>query len=173
MTACPQCRFDYGSLPPSGVPGALTAVGDELRERLAGAADASLRRRPGEGVWSALEYACHVRDVLFVQRDRLYLALVEHTPSFPRMYRDERAVLARYNDADPGVVAVEVGVAATLAAGAFAGLDGTQWTRRLVYNWPEPRVLDVRWLGAHTVHEGRHHLDDIDAVTAGRLPGEP
>jgi hypothetical protein len=41
-----------------------------------------LRTRPEEGVWSALEYACHVRDVFLVQRDRLYTALVEDTPTF-------------------------------------------------------------------------------------------
>ena len=172
MTVCPQCRFDYDSLDATSVHAALTEVGDEFQGRLLEPVGTSLRVRPREGVWSALEYACHVRDVLLVQRDRLYLALVEDTPSFPRMYRDERAVLARYNQCDPAVVAAQLGMAAALAADAFMVLDGSQWERLLVYNWPHPRELDVRWLGAHTVHEGRHHLEDFDAVAAGRVPGE-
>ena len=44
---------------------------------------------------------CHVRDVFLVQRDRLYTALVEDTPTFTPMYRDQRVTLARYNAQDP------------------------------------------------------------------------
>jgi DNA segregation ATPase FtsK/SpoIIIE, S-DNA-T family len=173
MAVCPQCNFDYEIAEASAIPTALTTVGNEFQARLRRTADPQLRLRPREGVWSALEYACHVRDVLLIQRDRMYLALVEDSPSFPRMYRDERAVLARYNEGDQGVVADQLSVAAALAADAFAGLDSTQLRRRLVYNWPEPRELDLLRLGAHTVHEGRHHLDDFDAVVAGLIPGRP
>lgn len=172
MSVCPQCRFDYDAADSASVPIALTAIGADFQDRLRAAHDPSrLRRRPAEEVWSALEYACHVRDVLLIQRDRLYLALVEDTPSFARMYRDERATLARYNSRDPHDVADQIAVAARLAAEAFSKLDGNQWTRRLIYNWPEARQQNVLWLGAHTVHEGRHHLGDFEAVVTGRLPG--
>jgi hypothetical protein len=43
--------------------------------------------------------------------------------------------------------------------------------RRLIYNWPDARELDVLWLAAHTLHEGQHHLGDFDAVAAGHMPG--
>jgi S-DNA-T family DNA segregation ATPase FtsK/SpoIIIE len=88
-----------------------------------------LRTRPAEGVWSALEYACHVRDVFLVQRDRLYTALVEDTPTFTPMYRDQRVTLARYNAQDPEEVAEQLATAARLIAQAFAVLDSAQLMR--------------------------------------------
>jgi S-DNA-T family DNA segregation ATPase FtsK/SpoIIIE len=172
MRSCTQCGFDYDSVAPAEVPVALDSIGEAFRDGLSRADRKALRRRPMPEVWSALEYACHVRDVLLVQRDRLYLALVEDAPSFARLHRDERVVLARYNDQDPEAVEEEIAVAAHLAAGAFAQLEDGQWGRTLVYNWPEPgQEEDVRWLAAHTVHEGRHHLGDFAAVLGGRAPG--
>jgi S-DNA-T family DNA segregation ATPase FtsK/SpoIIIE len=172
MRDCAQCGFDYDSVPPTEVPRALGSFGEAFRAELAKADAAVLRRRPGPEVWSALEYACHVRDVLFLQRERLYLALVEDTPSFASLHRDERVVLARYNAQDPEVVANQIVVAAQLAAGAFAELDDVQWRRTLIYNWPEPgQKEDVRWLAAHTIHEGRHHRADFATVLGGHPPG--
>jgi hypothetical protein len=169
---CDQCDFDYDSLERADVPRVLASIGDEFRRALsARAMHEALRRRPRPEVWSALEYACHVRDVFLWQRDRLYLALVEDRPRFVRMYRDERAVLAHYNQQDPQVVANQVVVAAQLIAQAFADLEGGAWERRFVYNWPTPQERNVAWLGVHTVHEGRHHLQDFRAVAEGSAPG--
>src|SRR6185436_16107921 len=96
----------------------LREVGPVYRSILE-ADDAALRRRPAPEVWSALEYACHVRDVLLVQRDRIYVSLVEDTPSFPPMYREERVGFARYNEQAPATVADQVDVASDLIAAAF------------------------------------------------------
>jgi S-DNA-T family DNA segregation ATPase FtsK/SpoIIIE len=104
-------------------------------------------------VWSALEYSCHFRDVLLSQRERLYLALVEDTPRFWSIYRDERVVLARYSDDSLEEVSREVDLAASLAARAFARLDDAQWQRRCVHGYPAPAQRTVAWLGRHTVHE--------------------
>jgi hypothetical protein len=109
---------------------------------------------------------------MLIQRDRLYLALVEEVPSFPRMYRDERAVLARYNFQDPQTVADQILVACRLTAAAFGDLDEVHWRRTLIYNWPDSDERNVLWLGAHSVHEGRHHLGDFDVVVSGRVPGQ-
>jgi hypothetical protein len=122
-----------------------------------------LRVHPAPKVWSALEYACHVRDVFLVQRERLYLTLVEDCPSFARMHRDERASLARYAAEEPDDVGRQLKVAAEMLAWGFAGLDESQWQRRCIYNFPEASERPVLWLGRHAVHEGEHHLHDIDA----------
>jgi S-DNA-T family DNA segregation ATPase FtsK/SpoIIIE len=160
-STCSECGFDYGTVDPSGAAGHLRRVADEMAAGLQRRAPDELRARPAAGVWSPLEYACHVRDVLHVQRDRLFLALVEDTPSFPRMYRDERVDLDGYAEWEPGRVAGQLTVAAELAGRAFGRVRTEQWSGPLVYNWPEPRTLDVRWLAAHTVHEAHHHLGDF------------
>lgn len=130
-----------------------------------------LQTRPDPAVWSAIEYACHVRDVLLVQRDRAVLALVEESPSFARMYRDERVALCGYARQAMGDVLAHLAMAAELCAMVFEGLDEAGWSRPLVYNWPEAAELDLAWLGRHTLHEVEHHLQDItqvlSQVTAG------
>jgi DinB superfamily len=131
---------------------------------LGAASETAARRRPRREVWSALEYACHVRDVLLVQRERALLALVETTPGFARMYRDERVGLARYDAHPPGQVLDQLGMAAELCATVFDGLTSQQWARSLIYNYPAPAWRDVAWLARNTVHEVEHHLDDIRAV---------
>jgi hypothetical protein len=36
--------------------------------------------------------------------------------------------------------------------------------RRCIYNSPEARERTVLWLGRDAVHEGEHHLRDVDAA---------
>lgn len=131
--------------------------------------DGTLRTSRPEGhVWSAVEYGCHVRDVLLAQRERLLLALVEDGPTFVPIYRDERADLARYGDETPAQVAREIAFASALLAWVLDGLGDDAWTRTFVYNTPEPSVRTVLWLALHTLHEGEHHLGDIERVTRPR-----
>jgi DinB superfamily len=166
---CEECQFVYDALDSGAVAGALRSLGGRFSMRLSNErADPGLaqtiRTRPSPGVWSALEYACHVRDVFLIQRERVYLTLVEPCPSFARMHRDERADLARYAAQAPNDVANELKVAAELLGWAFAGLEGAQLARPCIYNFPEARERNVLWLGRHAVHEGEHHLRDVDAA---------
>jgi S-DNA-T family DNA segregation ATPase FtsK/SpoIIIE len=124
-------------------------------------ADVALRTRPRPGVWSPLEYACHVRDVLFVQRERLIAALVEHAPAVTPMQRDERVALAHYAEEPTAEVVAGIEIAALLFARVFRDLTPEQLSRPCVYNFPEPATRDVGWIGAHTLHELQHHLVDM------------
>jgi len=163
---CAQCSFCYELLTVEEIPARLRSLGPGFRDALADVDPVVASRRPRPTVWSALEYACHVRDVLLVQRDRAVLAQVEDNPSFARMYRDERVVLCRYDaHALPDVLG-QLDMAAELCATVFGGLDRTAWARRLVYNWPAATGRDLAWLGRHTVHEGDHHLTDVRDVLA-------
>jgi hypothetical protein len=169
MDHCAQCGFNYDEVAVEEVPGVLRFLGTAYRERLeSGAQDPGkerlLRRRPEPEIWSALEYSCHFRDVLLAQRERLYLALVEDTPRFSSIYRDQRVLLARYSDDRVEDVAREVDMAAHLLARAFATLDDGQWQRRCIYSYPARMQRTIAWLARHTVHEGRHHLRDVDTV---------
>ena len=165
MDTCEECGFDYETVSADEVPAIFTKVCAAYTEILLNPKLGEfVRVRPASNMWSALEYACHVRDVLLIQRDRLILALVEEAPSFHRMYRDERSVLLRYSDEIAENVASELKMALNLAAKAFSGLSKDQLARGCVYNFPTDRNRDVEWLARHTVHEVLHHYGDMKTV---------
>jgi hypothetical protein len=129
-----------------------------------------LTARPSQGVWSPLEYACHVRDVLLAQRERVFLALVEDCPSFAPIYRDQRVELARYAGEKPRDVIAQIEMASSMVAYAFGGLDDDGWGRLCLYNYPVLARRSIAWLAAHTLHEGEHHLGDIEGQLVPREP---
>jgi hypothetical protein len=161
---CAECGFSYELVEPDAVPGRLRALRSGFSEELSGVGTVAVSRRPGPSVWSALEYACHVRDVLLVQRERMIVAQVEDVPSVARMHRDERVSLARYDAHAAPVVLDQLGMAAELCAVTFEALDGAGRARRLVYPWPAATEHDLGWVGRHAVHEGEHHLMDVRRV---------
>jgi len=163
---CPECGYDYESLVRDEIGPALRADAATLRARLVDVPDASLRRRVRPEVWSALEYACHVRDVLGVQRERVLLAQVEDEPEFVPMRRDERAVELRYNEQDPTAVNEQIADAADVLARTLEDLDAAGWERTGVYNYPSSQLRTVEWIGRHTVHELRHHTVDVERALA-------
>ena len=127
-----------------------------------------MRAHPIEGMWSALEYGCHLRDVLEVQRDRIALTQVQETPSFVPMRRDERVVEDRYNEQYPKQVGGALAMLANALADLLDGLDDAGWARTGVYNYPTKQVRTVEWIARHTVHEERHHAADIDRLLAAQ-----
>jgi hypothetical protein len=156
---CTECGFAYADVTADTLPGRLANFGPRYTTTLTAAPEP--RRRPAPEVWSPLEYTCHVRDVLDVQRDRLQLALRVEAPEFPPMGRDELAVTSAYHRQDPDEVLRQLTAAALALAAAFGGLRGAGWNRVGVYPWPGRRTRTMLWLGQHTVHEGEHHLRDI------------
>jgi len=164
VTSCPTCGYVYEDVAPGEVAGRLRAASTEAGRVLKGADETAGRTRPEPEVWSALQYGCHLRDVLLVQRDRVVLAVVEDEPGFARMHREERVALCGYDAEPPGTVAAELAMAGELCALTFERLGPGDWGRRFVYNWPEAAVHDLTWLGRHALHEAVHHLLDMRQV---------
>ena len=158
MDHCTECDFEYAAHQPPLLLREINEAAGELAARLRSAARrrGNVSRAHPSGGWSVLEYSCHVRDVLLVQRDRLLLALVEDNPSFARMHREERTLLARYAEQDPGQVAQELAVANELFGWVAQGISPGDWDRPCLYNFPAPAPRTVRWLAQHTLHEVRH-----------------
>jgi DinB superfamily len=113
-------------------------------------------------VWSALEYACHVRDVVALQRERVTVALSEDNPTFEPAHPEQRVVRDRYNEQDPEAVADAVAANADALANLASELTAAQRTRLVTYAVVGTRTLD--WVLAHTIHEGEHHLLDVGRV---------
>jgi hypothetical protein len=167
---CTECGFEYFGFPRSEVAGRLRALAADHVTRLEETPAAHLREHPVEG-WSALEYACHVRDVLLTQRLRIDRTQIEVEPEFTPMGRDQLAVDRHYNDQQPEQVAAELTAAADALATQLDGLDDAGWARTGVYGYPTRELRPVDWIGRHTVHELHHHLTDVDRVVLAALEG--
>jgi hypothetical protein len=158
---CDGCGFEYDL---DGAAEASKAIRQGMGELVAlvqGLPDAVVRRRPEPATWSPLEYLCHVRDVLLVQRERVLLARRAVRPSFEPMGRDERVEHDGYGAQEPFAVARQAEDAATLFANVLDRLDSPEWERTVIYNYPSPWERSLRWVAVHTVHEVRHHLLDV------------
>ena len=160
VQTCVECDFAYDLTVATEVSALARGYADDYA-RILISDPARLRRRTAPTVWSPLEYSCHVRDVLLVQRERVLTARRVEIPIAEPMGRDERVEHAGYADEQPEDVSRQLWDAASLFAHALDRLSDEDWERRLVYGYPERAERTLRWVAVHTLHELRHHLGDI------------
>jgi DinB superfamily len=157
---CSECGFVY-DLTRAETVRRLTDDAELFAAQIRALDGDSARRRPSPDVWSPLEYACHVRDMLDVQRGRVELIQRQDSPELVPMGRDERVIEHRYNEQDPRIVTSELLTAAAALVASLAAIDDDGWTRTGVYTYPTTELRTVAWIGTHTVHELQHHRRDI------------
>lgn len=177
MSGCPECGFDSLDVDVERVAsGGLypwryresdwSAAGPQIVSACGGAAtivrsngDVRIRAMPGR--WSRLEYACHIRDVLLIQRERVLKALRGHGSEPLPMGRDERVSDDGYNEQDPRDVAVQLEQSSILFVGLLGRLTEADWDLEIAYAFPESSMRSARWVAVHTAHEVVHHLHDM------------
>ena len=123
-------------------------------------------RVPTPTTWSPLEYGCHLRDVLLVQRERVLLARRTDRPEPEPMGRDERVEHDGYARRIPLMSPDSSPTRRRCSRTCSPGSRPADWERVLVYNYPERMERDLRWVAVHTLHEVVHHGADIDAQLA-------
>jgi len=153
---CPECDFDTRMFPHE-------ATGQLLRENAAAwpavLAAPDARDRLHVDKWSALEYACHVRDTSRIYLYRLGLMLTEDDPLFPNWDQDASAIEGRYHEQDPAVVAAELAAAAEELATAFDGVTEKQWRRK--GRRSDGANFTVETFARYFIHDPIHHLWDV------------
>jgi DinB superfamily len=154
---CPECGLDTQSFSRDEIGGMIRANSAAWRGVLTGSPDP--RRRPSPAKWSALEYGCHVRDVLRLYEKRLTWMLTEDAPRFPNWNQDATAVEDRYGEQDPVVVAEELATAAEVIAAHFDDIDASQWQR--TGSRSDGADFTVESFGRYFVHDPVHHLYDV------------
>lgn len=181
MSGCTECGFAHlemdAVLLHAGAPfpwryedAQWGSSGEQIREACGAAAQvlrtsADVRLRHAAGRWSSLEYACHIRDVLLVQRERVLKAMRGHGGEPFRMGRDERVHDDGYNEQDPLDVAVQLEQSAILFTSLLDRLAPLEWDLEVDYAFPEPAMRSLKWVAVHTAHEVIHHLHDMHAST--------
>ena len=153
---CPECGFEASAVGPELVPGSIAVLTRPWAKVLA---RADVRDRPAPGVWSALEYACHVRDVcaLFAERNRLMLT--EQSPRFANWDQDATAIEDDYAGQDPERVAAEIVAAGDGYAALLASVDGASWER--AGRRSNGSAFTILTLGQYGLHDLAHHLTDV------------
>lgn len=153
---CPECGFTAGSFPAEQVG---QRVRDDLPRWQAVLAGTESEVRPGPDIWSATEYACHVRDVCDLFAVRLDQILTEDDPLFANWDQDETAIENDYASQRAAAVAEELSVAFPRVAAAFDAVPADAWER------PGRRsngsVFTARTLAQYFLHDLVHHLHDI------------
>jgi hypothetical protein len=159
---CPECGLDTSAFPKEAVGGMVVANAISWQDVLTG--PDNVRNRVVPDRWSALEYGCHVRDVLRLYNYRLELMLVKDDPAFPDWDQDATAVADRYSGQQPLTVAAGLGQAAEAIAARFATVTGEQWQRTGTRG--DGAAFTVETFARYFIHDPIHHLYDVAGIRA-------
>lgn len=163
---CAQCGFDAGTVSVSDAVVALRTFPRRWRAAMAVPEDEPddvLRRRPAPDVWSALEYAAHTRDSIAVNGWAMAKALTEDHPVLEWPGGDDAAIPA--SDAPDAPTALdELSANCERVAARAERTDAGDWHRPVTVRGGRDEELDAIWFLHHAVHEGSHHLRDVQDV---------
>ena len=131
--------------------------------------NAVFRRRPDPSTWSALEYTAHVADMLDHLGPAIRRIVYEDNPSITLFDNDRRAAEKRYNELERAEVLGWLELACGELASVLETVRADDWTRTGLLDAGERDALAVARNG---VHEGSHHLRDVQRVL-NQVRGRP
>lgn len=113
--------------------------------------------RPAPHVWSALEYACHSRDLIGVLGERVNAMITVDNPVFADYDGEGEAVRSQFWASDPAQVSRQI---AERTASTVTVLDAVDdWQR--TGNRSDGRPFTVTELCRYLLHDIEHHLHDV------------
>ena len=154
---CPECGFAANAFDHLDVADRLRANVGQWRGLLDHPAVA---KRPTEGQWSALEYACHVRDVYRLYDQRLGWLLDQDDPTFDDWDQDATAIEQRYDQEDPSILANEIETAGARLADHFDRVPPDAWTR--TGSRSDGARFTVDTFSRYMLHDPVHHVWDVE-----------
>jgi hypothetical protein len=166
---CAECGFD----------GETVSVGDSIaalrsfRRRWTAATalpadepDDVLRRRPAPEVWSVLEYAAHTRDTIAANGWLMARALTEDDATVDWPTDDQLESRPPSIAPDTATAVDELAANSERVAARAERTDAGDWRRTIRLQGGMDELVDALWLLRHCVHEGVHHLRDVQRVLA-------
>jgi hypothetical protein len=155
------CAFVWDAIDPNEIGNRITKGATDIAHLIADGSRADIRSSPK--VWSPLEYAGHVRDVLLSLRDRLVVALNEDNPLCKGLFGTPRIELGLYRGDSSALVAQELQTAGSLFARTWERIPEELRSRTMVYGYPRLADRSLTWVAAQALHEVEHHLEDVKA----------
>lgn len=126
--------------------------------------DAVLRRKPAPGKWSAMEVACHLRDIERLWADRLVKAAFSDRPAFYALDVDAIAAKNGYNTQDLGAALREFGRMREDNLRLLRSLPAAQWQRTGLH--PKRGEITIERVAEIMVGHDAGHFDQIRAAAA-------
>jgi hypothetical protein len=154
---CPDCGFDAATVERNRV-GELLRANVEAWPPLLTSPAAAVR--PNDHTWSAVEYACHVRDVFRIFAVRLQLMLDEDDAKFANWDQDATAVEDDYGSQDPVVVLADLMSAGAILADRFDAVTDGQWSRTGLRS--DGARFTVASFATYLLHDPTHHVWDVE-----------
>lgn len=158
---CDECQWAVHDLEDADLVMLLGAEAPAWSALLVHAEPEALHWRRDPAVWTALEYACHVRGVLEVFAERVERMLAEDDPDLV-VWDDEAAVLDEdYDGQDPLAVQAGLEAAAARYSQVLRNVNGEAWTRT---GRREDTVFTVSSISWYGLHESVHHRHDVERL---------
>ncbi len=169
--ACPDCGANAAAIVDDELGPALVREVAAWGRTLATADPARVRVRPGPGVWSALEYAAHVRDLLPVMAQRIRRIREEDDPVLGWWDHQAAVIDDRYNEQDPVLVLEALGANARAFVATLREVEADEWARG-GQRRPGERFT-IRGMARFVLHETIHHRDDAERALRRADPEPP
>lgn len=157
---CTECEYDVREFEVGEIANLIADNAQEWIEIIAATPPERLTERPRPDRWSALEYACHVRDVFALYNYRLGLMLNEDGPHYPNWNQDQTAIDKDYNSSNPIEVAVELKANAAALARHFGLVREDDWERTGFRS--DGAVFTIESFARYLMHDPAHHLWDVN-----------
>jgi hypothetical protein len=158
---CPQCGQHPAALAPASLGELAIESSIAWREFLLETDDTDLRAIPEPGVFSPIQYAAHVRDILKVYSDRMLLGVEQDGPTVP-IFNPSQEVFESYNRLDAEELAGDLEAQAQRLAKIVEDMDPSAWSRIVINDRGQYGVytFTVAGLACNAAHEAHHHLLD-------------
>jgi S-DNA-T family DNA segregation ATPase FtsK/SpoIIIE len=163
---CPECGLDYDTVSPADAAVAIRSYPRRYGEALDGKEDDAVRRRPEPTVWSAIEYTAHVADIFPVFTSTVRKMRTEsHAVVDDFWDPDQRAAEQHYGEKAIDDVLADMRANAGALADEIEAVPSDGWTREATFPWGD---RDLLTMVRNAVHEGTHHLRDVERVLGDR-----
>jgi uncharacterized damage-inducible protein DinB len=140
----------------------LSSLPSRLALALKGFSPEALRRAPRAGKWSALEVACHLRDIDRLYAERVSKAAFSERPTFWMMDNARVAEALRYREADVATVLKEHRRRREDLLALLRALPHPVWQRTGLH--PKRGELTIEALAAVIADHDDSHLGQIAAL---------
>lgn len=162
--SCDECGMDFAAHGPGDLASRTREFPIRWRYLTEDVDDATRRRRPDPSTWSAIEYGCHIDDALHWMVGALARTRDEDRPYNEYFDPDARAEQERYDERPYEDVSAALADGAVQLADLLEEVQPDEWERVARYSWGERDLLDM---ARNAVHEGVHHLWDVERVLTG------